>query len=350
VLARLHILMPYTSILPENQEYQIYEEQDGDYTVRFLPPQRDPAMMFGRHPSGIKLNGKPAFEANVMRIDFHKEDFDRTADGPIDPPEDVIRRAVSDFHARLRFTTRAAHASPVSFPWNQWKLDYTKDDGSELETPKGYVKCRGTIQFKFSFIGISPEVWDNAFALPSGFKVPVWDGLRLDALAALPSVGTALVLAATSLEVFISFLLDELSARQRLSNTLWTWITARGGRTLQQPSVEEQFDVLLKEFTGHTLKEDAALWEAFKNLKSARNSFVHEGVAMVGMTPLSKDDAAALVGRVDCIIAKIREWIPEEVRWPVPEAQVNLEWTHTLIEASDSSKGLSPNRASPAAP
>ena len=105
----------------------------------------------------------------------------------------------------------------------------------------------------------------------------------------------------------------------------------------QQPSVEEQFDVLLKEFTGHTLKEDEALWDAFKNLKSARNSFVHEGVAMVGMTPLSKDDAAALVGRVDCIIAKIREWIPEEVRWPVPEAQVNLEWTHTLIEPSKQS-------------
>jgi len=270
-----------------------------------------------------------------MRIDFHKEDFDRTADGPTDPPEDVIRRAVTDFHAGLRFTTRAAHASPVSFPWNQWRLDYTKDDGSELETQKGYVKGRGTIQFQFSFIGISPEVWDNAFGLPSGFKIPVWDGLRLDALAALPSVGTALVLAATSLEVFISILLDDLAARQRLSDSLWTWITARGGRTLQQPSVEEQFDVLLKEFTGHTLKEDAALWEAFKNLRSARNSFVHEGVAMVGKTPLSKDDAAVLVGRVDSIIAKIREWIPEDIRWPVPQVQVNLEWTHTLIEPSN---------------
>jgi hypothetical protein len=338
MLARLHILMPYTIILPENQEFKIYETKDGDYTVRFLPPQRDPAMITGPQPSELKLSGKPAIQTNVMRIDFHKEEFDRTADGSIDPPEDVIRRAVSDFHARLRFTTRAAHASPVSFPWNQWKLDYTKDDGSELETPKGYVKCRGTIQYHFSFIGISPQVWDNAFALPGGFKIPVWDGLRLDALAALPNVGTAVVLAATSLEVFISVLLDELAFRQNLSDTLWTWIAARGGRILQQPSVEEQFDDLLKEFTGHTLKEDTALWEAFKNLKSARNSFVHEGVAMVGKTDLSKDDAAKLIGRVDAIIAKIREWLPKEMRWPVPEAKVDLEWTHKLIERSDSSE------------
>jgi len=337
VLARLYILMPYTLTVAEGEQFRVYERKEGDYTVRFLPPQRDPALMFGRQPSALTLNGKPAFEANVMRIDFQKEEFDRTAAGPIDPPEDVIRRAVGDFHARLRFTTRAAHASTVSFPWNQWKRDYTKDDGSELETPKGYVRTRGSIQLQWSFIGISPEIWDNVFALPFGFEVPVWDGLRLDALAALPSIGTALVLAATSLEVFISVLLDDLVSRQSLSDSLWTWITTRDGRIFQQPSVEEQFDVLLKEFTGHTLKEDEALWEAFKNLKSARNSFVHEGVAMVGKTTLSKDDAAVLVGKVDNIIAKIREWIPEEMRWPVPQVQVNLEWTHTLIEQSKQS-------------
>jgi hypothetical protein len=230
VLARLYILMPYTLTVAEGEQFRVYERQEGDYKVRFLPPQRDPALMFGRQPSALTLNGKPAFEANVMRIDFQKEEFDRTAAGPIDPSEDVIRRAVDDFHARLRFTTRAAHASTVSFPWNQWKLDYTKDDGSELETPKGYVRTRGSIQLQWSFIGISPEIWDNVFALPFGFEVPVWDGLRLDALAALPSIGTALVLAATSLEVFISVLLDDLVSRQSLSDSLWTWITTRDGR------------------------------------------------------------------------------------------------------------------------
>lgn len=345
MLARLYILMPYKLTIAEGEEFPIYEVQDGDYKVRFLPPQRDPVMMFGRQPTGLTLNGKPAFEANVMRIDFHKEDFDRAAASPIDPPEDVIRRVVGFFHTRLRFTTQAAHASIVSFPWSQWRLDYRKDDGSELEAREGYVRGRGSLQFHWSFIGMSPEVWGNVFGLPTGFEVPVWDGLRLDALAALPSVGTALVLATTSLEVFISVLLDGLASKRGLSASLWAWIRDRGGKTLQQPSVEEQFDILLKELTGHSLKENAVLWEAFKNLRSARNSFVHEGIARVGQSTLTKDDAAVLVGRVDSIIATIREWIPDDMRWPVPQAKVNLEWTQMLIEPSNKAVQPTPDGA-----
>jgi hypothetical protein len=66
---------------------------------------------------------------------------------------------------------------------------------------------------------------------------------------------------------------------------------------------------------------------------------------MVGKTMLSKDDAAVLVGKVDSIIAKIREWIPEEIRWPVPQAQVNLEWTHSLFEPSKQSAQPTPEGA-----
>jgi hypothetical protein len=109
--------------------------------------------------------------------------------------------------------------------------------------------------------------------------------------------------------------------------------------------VEEQFDVLLKEFTGHSLKEDPLLWEAFKNLKTARNSFVHEGTARVGNTTLTKDEALVLVGKVDGIIGRIREWIPEDMRWPVPQAKVNLEWTQMLVEPSNKAVQPTPDGA-----
>src|SRR5262249_40224022 len=230
------------------------------------------------------------------------------------------------------FTTRAAHAQPVSFPWSQWRLEYTNDDGSSLEAREGYVRGRGALQYQWSFVGLSREVWDNIFGLPPEFEVPVWDALRLDARAALPKVGTAVVLAATSLEVFISILLDRLASRQNIEQTLWEWIKERDGRWLQQPSVDEQFDVLLKYLTGHSLKEEAVLWEAFRNLRAARNSFVHEGEARVGNIALIKDSAAVLVARVDDIVTKVREWIPEDMRWPVPQANLTLEWTQMLIE------------------
>lgn len=345
MLARLYILMPYTITVAEGEEFPIYEMVDGDYIVRFLPPMRDPAMIPGRRPTGLTLNGRPAFEANVMRIDFYRNNFDRTTASPIDPPEDVIRRAVGEFHTRLRFTTRASHARTVSFPWSRWQLEYVNDDGSPLEPRDGYVRGRGTIQYEWSFIGLSREVWDNIFGLPPEFHVPVWDVLRLDAHAALPNVGTAVVLAVTSLEVFISVLLDKLAERQGLSESLWTWIRDRDGKTLQQPSVEEQFDVLLKQFAGHSLKEDSMLWEAFKNLKSARNSFVHEGTAKIGNSVLTKDAAAELLVRVNSIIDKVREWIPEDLRWPVPQARVELSWTQMLIEPSNQAVQPTPGGA-----
>jgi hypothetical protein len=332
MLARLYVLMPYAVIVAEGDEFLLYEQKDGDYTIQFLPPVCDVAALSGQRPASLTLDGKPAFEANVMRIDFHKNSFDRRANSPMDPPEEIIRRAVDEFHSRLRFVTRTAHARPISFPRNQggWRLDYTNDDGSPLEAREGYVRGRGTIHFQWSFIGMSRGVWDNMFSLPPEFEVPIWHGLHLDAVAALPNVGTAVVLAATSLEVFIGVLLNNLAAKRGVSAALWEWIRDREGRILQQPSVEDQFDVLLKEFSGHSLKEKAALWEAFTNIKSARNSFVHEGIARIGRSTLTPDNAAALVGRVNEIISEVREWIPEDLRWPAPQAEAEVRATHSI--------------------
>src|SRR5262249_39974531 len=156
----------------------------GDYTIQFLPPMRDVDALSGRRPESLTLNGKAAFEANVMRIDFRKSNFDRKIGSPIDPPEGVIRRAVEEFHSRLRYVTRAAHAQSVSFPRTQggWKLDYTNDDGTPLEECEGLIRGRQTFHVHWSYLGISREVWDSMFTLPSDFTVPIWDGLHLDAV------------------------------------------------------------------------------------------------------------------------------------------------------------------------
>jgi hypothetical protein len=45
------------------------------------------------------------------------------------------------------------------------------------------------------------------------------------------------------------------------------------------------------------VQPDLRLWEAFKNLRAARNSFVHEGVARIGQEPVTKVVAAQLIGR-----------------------------------------------------
>ena len=70
------------------------------YGVWVFPPLRSdrPSPVDGLDE--IKLDGMPAFQADVLRIDFRKEFFDRRKDGTVDPPEHVITRAVNSFLVR----------------------------------------------------------------------------------------------------------------------------------------------------------------------------------------------------------------------------------------------------------
>lgn len=324
--------MPYAVLIAEGEEFAIYETTFDDYRTRFLPPIRHPDSLHGKRPENLTLNGRPAFEGNVMRIDFQAVNFRRATGEPLDPPESVVREAITDFHRRLRYTTKAAHAQPIAFPHNHWRLEYTNDDGSPLEPSDGHVRARGSVQYGWSFVALSRDVWNNAFTLPAEFDIPVWEELRLDALDALPGVGASVVLAATSLEVFIGGTLEALATSRGVSSTLWSWIRDRAGSISRQPTVEEQFDVLLREFCGHSLKEEQQLWEAFKNLKSARNAFVHEGTAKVMGQSLTPSEAEELVANAGEIIKKVREWLPEALRWPVHEATSQISFTQMLFE------------------
>ena len=181
-----------------------------------------------------------------------------------------------------------------------------------------------TAQFSWSFISCDPKLWDLLHSLPDDFAAPAWSTLLIDARGALPHVGTAVVLAATALEVLIAELLTKLAAQSTLPKKLWSWVNDRGDWQ-KEPSVDEQYSVLLEVLTGHSLKEDNGLWEGLKNIRNARNSFVHEGCARIGRNPVTNEDVAALIQKADLIAAKIREWLPENLRWPVFDHTVKLE-------------------------
>jgi len=95
--------------------------------------------------------------------------------------------------------------------------------------------------------------------------------------------------------------------------------------------MNEQFDHLLKILSGYSLKEDGPLWEAFRNLRNARNSFVHEGTARVGRAPVSIDQARQLLGKSMEIIAAIRKRLPEDLQWKTYEHRIKLEAKFRLI-------------------
>jgi hypothetical protein len=226
----------------------------------------------------------------------------------------------------LRYVTRAAQIRPIDFPEsNRWRLDYLNDNGAELVQQEGLVRGRGAIAFSFQYIELTSAVWDNVHDLPPDFQPPTWDDLILDAHNALPEIGPSVVLAATALEVFVGQILHFLAKTSTLPPDLWQWINHRDGEWLREPSVNEQFDLLLKVLAGYSLKEDATLWEAFQNLKAARNSFVHEGTARVGRTRLTIDQTRRLLGKAVEIISGVRGRLPEELQWKTYEHRLKLQ-------------------------
>src|SRR5437867_5453666 len=132
MIARLHVLLPYPLTIPDSQEFPIYEYTDEGYSMRILPPVRsDRPIPPHEEMDEILLDGAPGFQANVLQIDFCKESFRRerdriTSDPPhtLDPPHDVVRRAINSFLLRLRHVTHAGHVRPLDFPACSWRIQY----------------------------------------------------------------------------------------------------------------------------------------------------------------------------------------------------------------------------------
>jgi hypothetical protein len=319
MLAKLHVFLPFELTLPDGVEYQLYSFESDGYRVQFGIPMRSDRPPALGQSAEVTINGKPGIQADAFAITFQKHSFDRGIYSATDPPEVLIKSALDYFFGRFRYVANAHQVRAPSFPQCQWQLQYLNDDGSELEASPDRLRRRFSRKWSVALLACDPGIWKCIFSLPADFEPPAWHTLLLDSRSALPHVGTAVVLAATALEVFIAELLGVLVKDSHVPNELWDWINDRDDDFSRQPSVAERFDRLLKVMTGHSLKEEDALWQAFQKLKNARNKFVHEGVPRIGnsATPVSEADALALIGQANAIVAKIREWIPEAKRWPL---------------------------------
>lgn len=330
MLARFHVLLPFWITVKAGEEFPVYEYEDQGYRVRVFPPARSDQPDPPDRIENLRIDDTPAVRVDALRIDFQKDAFDRGKELRFDPPHDVVGRAINSFLIRLRYVARAAIVRPIDYPRVTWRIRYLNDDESELALDEALVRGRGGLAYSLSWVALSRAVWDDIYELPLNFEPEPWEELLLDAQADLPRIGPAIVLAATALEVFIAQALDRLAEKEgSIQTDLWRWINDRGDY-LREPKVEEQFDVLLRLFTGQSLKNDSRLWDAFKNLKNARNSFVHEGRAKIGGAPVSAETARVLVAAAAEIVTTVRGWLPTELHWPVFNHTVKIEATMRL--------------------
>src|SRR5439155_623885 len=109
----------------------------------------------------------------------------------------------------------------------------------EIEIDEALVRGRGAFHFSFSWIALNKPIWEDIRNLPANYEPPPWEELLLDAQSDLPRVGPAVVLAATALEVFISYILDRLANAGSVPPRLWDWINKRGDY-VREPTIAEQ--------------------------------------------------------------------------------------------------------------
>jgi len=111
---------------------------------------------------------------------------------------------------------------------------------------------------------------------------------------------------------------------------LWSWLTNRD-QWWREPSFAEKLSVVLAALASRTLKDDNDLWKAFRNLREARNKYVHEGIASIADQPVTAERAGALLAKARSILDWIEDGLPKAVRRPRFERQHNLEYVIPLL-------------------
>ncbi|MFE6484104.1 hypothetical protein ACFVGN_14380 [Streptomyces sp. NPDC057757] len=268
----------------------------------------------------ILVDGELAARCNALQIDFHKESFDRRRDvSPLaaDPPVPLAFNLVNNWLSRLRLLALAPQVKPLEMQKTIWRLTYLGDDEQPLERDEELLRQIFSGVISFSAVGINAELWNAVGSLPWGYEPGATDTLLLDAAGSVEEIGPAIVLAFTALETRIGYALNLLSTMNGVSPAVWDWIQDRGDFR-KAPSTIEKFDSLLKAMTRRSLKEELKLWEGFQNLRIARNSFAHDGKAVVGKSkqPVDRQEASRLISVAREIVDWIDGLLPESERRP----------------------------------
>jgi hypothetical protein len=290
-----------------------------------------------RTSSHIKLDGVSAYKSNMLTIDFFKDDFERPRSQleddfsnsleTGDPPLRLAFEIANDFLGHLRSLSGSHVIKLLTKDENCWLLDYLDDEGQQLPLEATKFRRRFQSPIRGSFAVLTKEMWDKINSLESKMQIPIWETLLFDARALLPHVGPAIVVANAALECFIPWALDRLQEQSKIPPELWNWIYGRKD-WYQGPSVEEQYDILLKVLSGRSLKEDNERWEAFKKLREARNKFSHEGRPSTGKrkTEVTLPLAEHLIESAVEIVQWAEALLPEAVRRPKPLlASLNIQ-------------------------
>jgi hypothetical protein len=355
MIARFRILLPYLIWVRQGDTF-VPEEFDRDgYRFKVYAPYQAPASasaltdpmvtasdaVYALHPAdppvidtSVALGGQSTVRANVVQIDVSKPEFDRrkaTAGNMAadDPPINMLFEVLNSMLYRLRSVSRSPFIHPISQEGSNWRIEFMTDSGELVAREEGKVRARSSVGFSCQISGLTAEHWQAFIGLPRDFHTKPWEELLLDAEAQLPDLVPAIVLSAVALEVLIGNSLAALAPADDPAAELWHYINNRGDHQ-KEPSVKEEYDILLRALTGRSLKEEPVLWQAFCNLRDARNTLVHRAALTIGGRPITRHQAYELVGHAKEIAVWIESLLPSNARRPA-EIPGQLEVVRPLL-------------------
>ena len=167
MIARLRILLPFAIAMPEKENLPLHAFDRGPYHVRVHPPYRailDPheaelrstlsllEIAENLSPSTnppadeiVQVNGVPTYDANVLQIEFTKDEFDRSrrtnaASNQGLPLAELGFEVANEFLQTLRTMVRASAISFLGSDRTYWELAYFSNDGKLLDSHPDFIR------------------------------------------------------------------------------------------------------------------------------------------------------------------------------------------------------------------
>jgi hypothetical protein len=350
MIARFRIFLARPLLVPAGVEFTPIEIEHRGYAIRVGKPDRAALDRTQLHQESTvpfahlslalvpatpqpvspttNLDGRPAVLADVLPIDVIADEFDRTK-GTNDPPVEVVFEVANSVLARLRTLGRSFEIVPVTPASTLWLKTFLHDDGSEFEPEPDKYKAAGSGTIEAKLHAIPENLWQAVNTLPFDHHARPWDDLLLDAIEILPRIGPSIVLRSAAIETRIDSALDILADAAGWDDEFWKWLRKRNADFWKEPSVNYQLSVVLHGLIGRSLKDEPLLWQGHRNIRKARNTFAHEGVATIGGKPVDLTKARQLRVVAEGIIDWIETLLPEVERRLPLQQWTTIEFTST---------------------
>lgn len=337
MLARVAVHLPESLWLPEGVQFEPFSDDYRGQRVLVHPPLQSG---FEVRPDGegnfnvsdlyllltpvahervypfVRMDGRYVNHANLLQIDFVRDSFERKSGSPPDPDREVIEAIVVNIVSRLRHVIGAPTFREFRLLNTFWTIRYLSDDGQELPEEVGLVRGRVNAPFKFTFTGLDDSSWNGVRGLAFDFQPQIWERLFLDAQYLLPEVGPALTLAIAAIETAA----DEM-IRQQLPTD-----PDQAERLRRANRLGQRLDSVAKQLTGASLKEMPTLWDAFNQLRRARNASAHEGTPVLDGVKVDDQVALQMILAVRPVLDWIETRLPSNLRSRGDLHEPKWEW------------------------